>query len=53
VAAPSAFSQDRPETSKETLMQFIKRKDSAVAETPASATAGTRRKFFSRAASNR
>ena len=34
-------------------MQFIKRKDSAVAETPASATAGTRRKFFSRAASNR
>ena len=31
-------------------MQFIKRKDSAVAETPASATAGTRRKFFSRAA---
>jgi TRAP-type mannitol/chloroaromatic compound transport system substrate-binding protein len=50
VAAPSAFSQDRPETSKETLMQFLKRKDSAVAETAATGSAGTRRKFISRAA---
>ena len=31
-------------------MQFLKRKDSAVAETAAPATAGTRRKFISRAA---